>query len=285
MHKRMNKTSILSPIHDHTMFNSIEKAILVASYRRSGTHLTIDLLRRQFAECRSWKYWGEPLRYLYLEISEPLVNRDSQTLMTEELALKILSRAKNPLIKTHDLPDFKSWLSKYPHWENFLREKTQIIYVARDPRKVLCSLHLFMQKRNPNARTNISDFIRQKTKGVTVVKQWGNHVDSWLKHPGVILLNGDEIISKPEKTLKMLEQKLNLTPLHKTPLLPPQPVSIWQLRWQRMVGVNPPTTAFLGRYKGKKPLHYQTAFSQEDIEFIKEEAGDAIKILGYSGVF
>ncbi len=47
------------------MFKDIGKPILIASHPRSGTHLTIDLLRKQFLECQSSKRLGEPLDKIY----------------------------------------------------------------------------------------------------------------------------------------------------------------------------------------------------------------------------
>ncbi len=44
------------------------RPIIIATHKRSGTHLTIDTFRRQFLECNSWKYPGEPLDRLYLSL-------------------------------------------------------------------------------------------------------------------------------------------------------------------------------------------------------------------------
>ena len=50
------------------IFQDIGKPILIASHPRSGTHLTIDLLRKQFQECQSYKRLGEPFDRLYLAL-------------------------------------------------------------------------------------------------------------------------------------------------------------------------------------------------------------------------
>src|SRR4051794_27731921 len=42
------------------------RPVVVASHPRSGTHLLIDLLRRQFPACASWKYPLERMDRLYL---------------------------------------------------------------------------------------------------------------------------------------------------------------------------------------------------------------------------
>ena len=51
------------------------KPIIVFSHRRSGTHLLIDLLRKQFKECQSWKYPGEPIDCLYLTMESLFYRR------------------------------------------------------------------------------------------------------------------------------------------------------------------------------------------------------------------
>ena len=81
-----------------TTFKDIGKPIVIASHPRSGTHLTIDLLRKQFAECKSWKMPGELLDRLYfaLESFAPKFNP-----LSESAALNILQRATRPIIKTH----------------------------------------------------------------------------------------------------------------------------------------------------------------------------------------
>ena len=51
-----------------SQLSKIDRPILIASHPRSGTHLTIDFLRRQFSPCSSWKHWGESLDNLYLPL-------------------------------------------------------------------------------------------------------------------------------------------------------------------------------------------------------------------------
>jgi len=52
----------------NTLSEKAGSPILVISHPRSGTHLTIDFLRRQFEECQSYKYPFESQSHLYLPI-------------------------------------------------------------------------------------------------------------------------------------------------------------------------------------------------------------------------
>jgi len=74
------------------------RPIIVASHPRSGTHLLIDTLRRQFAKCRSWKWPGERLDRLYCNIDELNGTRE---LLHEKKAVDILRRVERPIVKTH----------------------------------------------------------------------------------------------------------------------------------------------------------------------------------------
>lgn len=49
-------------------FAGIGKPIIVASHPRSGTHLTMDLLRKQFPACVTYKLPTQPLDRLYLAL-------------------------------------------------------------------------------------------------------------------------------------------------------------------------------------------------------------------------
>lgn len=112
--------------NNKTNFKDIGKPILIASHPRSGTHLTIDLLRKQFLECKSWKQLGEPLDRLYfaLESFAPLNNP-----LSEDIALNILSRAKRPIIKTHCDPQFSYLLEHKKYWVNWLQQEAGDILI------------------------------------------------------------------------------------------------------------------------------------------------------------
>ena len=69
--------------------------IVVASHPRSGTHLVIDLLRRQFSDVGGHKWPLEPNDYLYVNL-ERFRGRDRK--LSPEKAKTILNRAKRPVI-------------------------------------------------------------------------------------------------------------------------------------------------------------------------------------------
>lgn len=261
-----------------TNFQNIGKPILIASHPRSGTHLTIDLLRKQFAECKTWKKRGEPLDRLYfaLESFAPLNNP-----LSESIALNILSKAKRPIIKTHCDPQF-SYLSKQKKsWIDWLQQEADIYYIFRDGRSVLCSLHLFMQSYNPKTRCSLSEFIRQEENGCSRVEIWANHIQAWLNSTNVTVIRFEDLIKNTQLILDLIDRNSNLSPLCQKPLLPKQLNSIWHSRWSRIAKTQSESTAILGYYRNQKVKKWQQAFSKEDREFFAREAGDLLIELGY----
>jgi len=181
---------------------SLGKPILVASHPRSGTHLTIDVLRRQFLECSTWKYPGEPLDRLYLPLEGLTTPHQKLSLQT---ALKTLGRFSyeeaRPLIKTHAYPALSHLASDYGELHHWIHQNAHKIYVVRDGRAVLCSLHLFMQSFEPQVRCSFSDFLRQEVNGISRVKAWANHVQTWINQPDVYVLKFEQLIQEPLQTL------------------------------------------------------------------------------------
>lgn len=261
-----------------TNFKDIGKPIVIASHPRSGTHLTIDLLRKQFAECKSWKKRGEPLDRLYfaLESFAP-VNKP----LSENIALDILSRPKRPIIKTHCDPQFCYLLQQKKSWVDWLQQEADLYYIFRDGRSVLCSFHLFMQGYEPKARCSFSEFIRQEKNGLSYAKRWANHVRAWLNIPKATALRFEDMVKNPHSTLNKIGQNSNLSPLYQEPLLPEQLKSIWHSRWMRIAKQNSESTAILGCYKNQKVQKWHQAFSKEDRRFFQQETDNLLIELGY----
>lgn len=263
---------------DLASFKDLGKPILIASHPRSGTHLTIDLLRKQFKECQSTKKLGEPLDRLYfaLESFAPVNNS-----LSENIALDILSRAKRPIIKTHCDPHFYYLLKSKKMWVDWLKKEADTYYIFRDGRSVLCSLHLFMQSYDPKTRCSLSEFIRQEVNGCSRAKNWANHIQTWSSKANVTLLCFEDVIKNTRSTLNTIGGKLNLSPLYQEPLLPKQFNNVWQSRWTRLTKQNAESTAILGYYHGQKVQKWQTAFTAEDRQFFNSEAGEILIDLGY----
>lgn len=262
---------------DVESLNKIGKPIIVATHPRSGTHLVIDFLRKQFQPCKSWKYLGETKNNLYLDI-DPVLFSSRVTKDPQQFSRRILQRAERPLIKTHCI---KPWLDKHSKWANQLVSQSDILYIVRDGRDVLCSLHLFAQGYDPEARCSLSEFIHKEKNGVSRPKKWANHVLEWLNTPNVHVFRFEEIVKNTHQTLEQIGEALDMKPLYVEPLLPKPIRSRWESWWLSLTQLSPESTTHMGFSKHKKAQKWRTAFSQEDCEFFHQEAGELLLQLGY----
>ncbi|MGH0033071.1 MAG: sulfotransferase domain-containing protein [Myxococcota bacterium] len=258
-------------------FSAIGRRIVLATHRRSGTHLTLDLLRRQFADCASTKRVGESLAELYLNL-ERLV--DARRPISQERALALLGRAPRPIVKTHALPDFAPWQPDHAEFVRELLADADVYNVHRDGRDVLASLHLYQRAFDPAARVPVSEFLRQKHEGMSRPAFWAHHVLRWRDTPGVRTLAYHEIVGDPRGTVARLARELALEPLLREPLLPRRLSSVWEARWLRLAR-RPEVTTVLGDRRGARPVPWRESFSAEDRAFFAGEAGHALVALGY----
>jgi len=270
----------MKPEDDLSWIDQVGQPVIVATHPRSGTHLVLDFIRKQFADCRSWKYLAETKNHLYLDIdpllfSSRICKNDRDKI---RFAQKILKRAKHPTIKTHCL---KRHLDHHSQWSNKLIEKSKIVYVVRDGRSVLCSLHPFVKGYSEKAQCSFRDFIRQESNGMSRCKKWANHVTEWMNTPDILFIRFEDVIKNTEATLAKIGEHLDLKPLYINPLLPKSIQSRRESIWLALTQLSPESTThmnFSDQPKGKK---YTELFSPEDRAFFQQETGDLLVRLGY----
>jgi hypothetical protein len=255
------------------------RPIVVASHPRSGTHLLIDTLRRQFEACQSWKWPGERLDRLYCNIDE----LPGDGLLNEKTARSILQRTERPIVKTHSWPGYqRGFLDSHPGglsdgWVEWLDENATTFYVYRDGRDVLASYQLFRQSFDPDARCSIGQFLRQRVEEVNRVRRWANHVRAWCKPSNVHLVCFEELLSDPRSVLSRIGNAVNEKPLLREPFLPGPLRSIWESRWARLFSMRPESTAIING----ESQDWETCFTTEDRIYFQREAGDLLAELGY----
>ena len=254
--------------------------IIITSHPRSGTHLTIDLIRRQFPETRIKKKWRSNSSS-FLSIGSFNVRNATLRLKEEEKALKLISSCRYPIIKLHTY----AWYGiekNFPHWIKWMKEKGKIIFVARDIRSVMPSMHLYEQSFNPNSRRSVKKFIRQPYLGKeNRIAYWNQQMINWYKPSACLVLNFEKIIHSPELAINKISNYIGLTPTIQTPLLPKKVNSIWHARFQRLFSTNPSSTAIVGYYKGQKTKKWMELFDKEDLEFIYRNGEEGLKLLDY----
>lgn len=218
--------------------------ILVSTFMRSGTHLTIDLLRRNFPACRSWKLPLQPLDQLYLPVDVLLPDWEPSD-WSARRALAVLRRPRRPILKSHFLePGFESLEPTQPHVARWLRERARIIYVRRDPRSVLPSLwallRLWRPQTCPAAPASLDEsFLRDAHH------RWRTHVDRWQSVPAVLVLRFEEILADPGEAIRKVAEHLGEEPVRRHPILPRPLRSRREARIARLLGTRSPSTSIV----------------------------------------
>jgi len=263
------------------------RPIVLLSHKRSGTHLTIDLIRRHFRECDAWKWWGENESRLYLSLPS-LFDPTELISISERRAIDVLRRCPRPTIKTHRFLDQLPTAGRTgdgrlgSYWVDWLRRRGRLLYAYRDGRDVLCSLQLLEAKRERSRYLPLSEFIRQRADdGVSRAEAWARHVERGLSQPGVVPLRFEELRHSTRECLAELARQLDLSADYKEPLLPRKLSTSLVARLVRRMSRRPESTAILGRPRGLTLERWRKAFTREDREFFHRVAGETLIRLGY----
>ena len=190
--------------------------VVIASHPRSGTHLLMDLLRRQFKPCRSWKWWGERLDRLYCSIDELNASRRR---LDEATAHRILQRTNRPLVKTHAWPSFEDVFLTEHHdglpdgWETWLRSRGTLLYIVRDVRDVMASYQMFRQWFDENATGSLGAFLRgsDNTGSPNRIANWVRHVRAWQATEGVHVFRFEDVLHDTKTQVQRLAEVLELS--------------------------------------------------------------------------
>ena len=259
------------------------RPIVVASHPRSGSHLCIDTLRLNFPACASRKRWLEPADRLYLDM-DGFARRHPQS--DPRLLVRILGGAQRPIIKTHALPDCTGFfhddrtetMMEFMAW---LRERATWIYAYRDGRDALCSLQHFLRPPASEPPVSIAEFIRQRTRGMSRVKQWASHVQAWIDDARVYCISMEELLRRTSEVLPGVAEKLG-TPLKRGgALLPERASANWFCRVRRRVIRQPQSTAIDSLAGSGRPVAWREAFTAADRRFVEDESEALLIKLGY----
>jgi len=256
------------------------KPVVVASHRRSGTHLMLDLLRRQFEACQPpFRFGVNPHRYLYFVLDRLRPSHPHHANI--EACLRVMRTTEMPTLKTHNTPDFPDIPDEYASLCHQALRDGVVLYCVRDVRAVLTSLLAFDAYAQKNSAMSLSDYIRQEVDGKPRPRLWTDHVKSWIDHhPAPNLIRFEDVVADPKAMVEKLAGLLGQDPLMVDPVLPPR-MRHRRQRWLAMVTGVPPSTNVIGRKTSTELLDWRTAYSAEDFAFLEEHAGDMMRRLGY----
>lgn len=260
--------------------------ILIVSHPRSGTHLVMDLMRRQFHSTRNWRWWGLPLDRLYLNLERL---EASNRPFSDKLAREIVNRPKRALLKTHFEADFsQSWVPEESSSPNEawleLVARAKVIYVLRHPMDVMASYHQFFAGIDPAiSNMTFQDFMRSPhwSGKIDRLGWWGKHVSSWAARPETKILRYEDIVTSTDTILNHIGDWLQETPVYDKPLLPPKVTSITRTRMDRIFSLSPSSTAIVADRANFPAVNWQTVLSDADRHWVTERIGPLLNHFGY----
>jgi len=254
--------------------------ILVASHERSGTHLFMDLLRRQFKPCRGRVgRFINPHDSLYFSIDR--LNASHHRPGTPSECDRVLRAIERPCLKTHNTPGMERTAPEHQSYIRELIATSTVCYCYRDGRSVMASLQRFRQGFDKSASSAISDFIREDHgDGRSRVRAWADHVRAWLGVPGVVPIRFEDTVKNTRQQIEQVSAALGMSPEWNEPLLPSPTKSRLEHWWSRLTGRDE-STNITGRSQGLEPVKWREAFTADDRAFFDAEAGDLLIELGY----
>lgn len=256
-------------------------AVIVASHRRSGTHLTIDLLRRQFTGCASWKWPGDALDRLYLNF-DAVCDAQHQRPMSITIANQLLATVDVSIVKTHMSSfDFNENL-KVQNAHGLRLGAHKVIYLIRDVRDVLASQHAYEQEFNPDSRVPFAAYLSMPFLGAdTHLKYWVQHAESWIDREDVLIVKFESLLRQTDLELMRIADHLELEPLMKYPLLARPWRSNLRCRFLGRLLPVPEATTVMGRPNAIRPVKWREELNRAGREQIHGQAGAMLIHLGY----
>ena len=175
-------------------------AVLVATHPRSGTHLTIDLLRRNFPDLDSRKKRLEPLDALYVAIDTAI----SGSIAERTRVRNLINRHAMPILKSHWLQaNYDNLRSESPDICEWLEHDTKVVYVLRHPSKVLASHFLF--------ESIYSDSVNDRAAWLEKASSyWRKHVTTWTARPDVFVIKFEDIVANPHSAIEKLSNYMGI---------------------------------------------------------------------------
>jgi len=255
------------------------RPIPVATHPRSGTHLTIDFIRRHFASARRRLRPLETPHNLYVSLDRLMVGHHRP--MDPDAFVTQLARSPRTLIKTHALPEFDNLRPECRPLLDAILTPTTVIYTVRDGRAVMCSWQAYERTRCHAARESFSAFIRSEGWGFDDrPTSWATHAQRWSERDSTNLFTFEQIVREPEASLNAIAELLGERPDTRHPLLPPRLGSKWKIRWARLIGRTDSTT--LPGPPGPRAMKWTDAFaSRDDRDFFDDRAGQTLLRFGY----
>lgn len=255
--------------------------IVVASHRRSGMQWTIDALRNNSPDIND----------SYMSLDQMDADHDA-AIPLSKFRRQLFNMNGRVLIALHDLPTAHSWHGlDERQFARTILQHSPTIYVHRDGRDVMVSLYFYMQSFSETVRhQTFAQFLRGEAalngddSALSRPAYWALHVDSWLKKENMLAVSYGALETNYEATVRKLAAFLqvgvndNLPPLNMPGSAEDEPGLGAMLD---RLGLRPWRNPFADPTRYGKSGGWRKLFDRRDRDFFMNEAGDALKKLGY----
>jgi hypothetical protein len=257
------------------------RAIIVASHRRSGTHLMLDLLRANAP--------GVSPSVMNLDRIDPT---HPEHLPLAEFDRRLRARRRVVLVKTHALPDPRTWQSRAAgEYASDLIAASPTIYVHRDGRDVLASLYHYVASYSSDvAAQSFGDFLRARhnlpeAAGLSRPGYWQHHVFAWLDSRASALAGFAALRDDSGPTLRSLARQVGIEILQdiRTVTLDDRASRADALRGfvRRRLGRGPGRRSTAIRPRTGRSGSWHDAFDAEALALFRADASAGMARLGY----
>ncbi|MCP4614316.1 MAG: sulfotransferase domain-containing protein [Planctomycetes bacterium] len=264
--------------------------VVVASHRRSGTHLTIDTITNNFPI-----FYSE--RGKYPLVLDHLSGYIKTNLNLDEVKAKLESGPT--VLKTHShgkIRDFFQIKNDFKEFSDILN-KSRIIYVYRDGRDVLTSLyyyHYYPRKgRKGMNKVTFGEFIRMMNdydactyeNDMDRSSYWSFHIKSWLAWKSILTLSYKELIYDYEKTISKISKYIHQKPSNDicdVRVKAKNNIGSLLHKLQKRLPKNLQNKRYTSTlFRRGRTGDWKSLFKDEDIELFNKIAGDTNRQLGY----
>lgn len=267
--------------------NDALRPVLVASHPRSGTHLVLDLLRRQFPSFQNWRWWWSPLDQLYLNLERLGAEKRR---FDKALAKRIVNRPRRALMKTHFDAEFvNSWAKDETErppaeWMEMVAH-SHIFYVVRHPLDVMASYQQFLSGIDSSiAQLDFVAFLKSEhwNSSIDRLGWWAEHVTNWAGRSGITVLRYEDVIANTPVVVDRVSDVLGEQPNARLPLLPPKVSTIKRSRFGRFTRLSPDSTAIVADSRRFPAVEWRGDLDENEMAWISQKVGVPLSRFGYS---
>jgi hypothetical protein len=250
--------------------DGIGDPIIVFTFGRSGTHMTIDLIRRHFADFDSWKYPLELNSAVYTWLDRLVQPR------TTPRATRQMRRAARPILMTHNWPEMCDRLAvAQPNIAHWLTERGRVIHVVRDPKQAISSAWPIDNERARRAGVPMDSAHAYVSSSAC---RWARDIEAMLG-TSHLRFRYEDIRRDPVQAVERLGEWVGASPRWRTPIMARPHASVSHARLARLLTFRPASSAAIASRAVQKRYRLEWTPGLEAI--LRAGAGPALSRLGY----